>query len=205
MKNYFYNLPVELQEYIFDIIKSRPIVSVRATIKIKFDYIINLISNLIYNNTSQGIYLYPNRLINFQGGNSASFGMIYPICPYSSYTIHVLNIINHNLTDNIFKNMFILGAAPAARVSKLLLQKSRNYIIWTHFLNGLYNGLLYRNSVYEFDNILNKMDAHRYYLKIHNLYNLFRSKTINTCVKNLKVYIPELLNIPPRVSAFSVF
>jgi len=202
MKNYFYNLPVELQEYIFDINNSRAIVSIRTTIKIKLNYIMNLISNLIYNNTSEGIYLYPNPQINFQGGNSLLFGMIYPICPYSSYIIHILNTININLTDNIFSNIFI---------PKSSIHKCRNFIIWIHFLNGLYNGLLYRNSAYEFNNILNNIIAYKNYNIISEFYNLFRFNTITTYIRihnktNLKVSeVSQLLNIPPHVSAFSVF
>ena len=190
MSNYLYSLPVELQEYIFDINKSRAIISVRTTIKIKLDYIINLISNLIYNKKSYGIYLYPNPEINFQGGNSLSFGMIFPISPYCSYTIYILNIININLTDNIFNNMFI---------PKSLIHRSQNFIIWIHFLNGLYNGILYRNSVQELDNTI----AYKNYNIISDLYNLFRWRTINAYMRIHKKrkynvsYICQLLNIPP--------
>ena len=88
MKNYFYELPIEIQNYIYDINKYQAIVKARYAIYKKNQFIMNLINDLNLEN------------------NYILYSATSSICPFSPYNIRILKLINNIVNEKFIENIF---------------------------------------------------------------------------------------------------
>tara|TARA_B100001094_G_C18087707_1_gene748653 strand:+ start:139 stop:726 length:588 start_codon:yes stop_codon:yes gene_type:complete len=184
MKNYFYNLPVEIQQYIFDINKSDAVLKARFICKNKYNYLYQLILDLLYN-SNPTIKMSKNGLIAFKN------------CIFvNPYTIRILNIMNENRM-NIDLNNFIHYSIKNRGLNKIYR------ILWFNLLWGMNYGLLqareemariniynsrqYFDSVLDIDKINNLLNLKHCYLTIfEDFYDQLVKVTQNT-IKNISM------------------
>lgn len=194
MKNYFYNLPVEIQQYIFDINKSDAVLKARFICKNKYNYLYQLILDLLYN-SNPTIKMSENGLISFK-----NCILVNP------YTIRILNIMNENRM-NIDLNNFIHYNIKNKGLNKI------HRILWFNLLWGMnygllqareemaciniYNSIQYFDSVLDIDKINNLLNLKHCYLTLfEDFYDQFIKVTQNT-IKNISM--TEYMDLVPSI------
>lgn len=147
--NYFYALPIELQEYIFDINKYHAILKARSAIRKKTQYILILINDLLNQN---------NYIINPVTNSLTAYGLMNPISPNSSFTVRILKIIDKIIINDNFIYT-ILKKNPLIPYEK-----------WNQFLWCLQSGLWEE----QFNTNINNN-----YTFTERMYHIFRAQTIH--------------------------
>ena len=157
MNNYFYNLPVELQEYIFDINKYHAILNARTAIRKKAQYIQFLINDLLNQN---------DYIMNPVTDSPTIYGLMNPISPNSSFTVRILKIIDKIIiNDNYIYT--ILKKNPLIPYDK-----------WNRFLWCLQGGLWEQQYDYNYNNN---------YTFTETMYHIFRAQTIHNAYYEIGV------------------